>query len=81
LTIEPQLSWDSIVERTSITVICDYQEYPFWGACKSVLLFIPLQEKWRRGCDSQQNVFFYIFAFLMLPTQINNPKTSYVFMT
>ena len=34
-----------------------------------------------RGRDSQQNYFVYIFAFLMLPTQINNPKTSYVLMT
>jgi hypothetical protein len=39
------------------------------------------REDWDWGRDSQQNYFVYIFTFLMLPTQINNPKTSYVLMT
>jgi len=33
------------------------------------------------GRDSQEDFFVYVFAFLMLTTQLNNPKTSYVLMT
>ncbi len=32
---------------------------------------------WLPGPDSQQNFFVYSFGFLMIPTQINNPKPSY----
>ena len=39
--------------------------------------FFAERNGWRPGRDSQQNFFGYNFSFIMLPTQLNNPKPSY----